>query len=167
MQWMLLPYRRYFDFRGRSRRKEFWMYQLFNLIVMAVCYTMVLAGGGLAMMTGSLAVADGTVGPQLTQPSTGPLFWAGFALLMIYGLGSIIPSLALTVRRLHDRNMSGWYLVGFIVAAIILSLIPVLGAIVVFALEIGWIVLMALPGTPGPNKYGPDPLDPSQAEVFA
>ena len=47
MEWMLMPYRRYADFSGRSRRMEFWMYQLLGLIVGVVLYGLVLAGGGL------------------------------------------------------------------------------------------------------------------------
>jgi uncharacterized membrane protein YhaH (DUF805 family) len=60
-------------------------------------------------------------------------------------LGLLLPSLAVGVRRLHDTNRSGWWL--------LISLVPILGGIVCF-------VFMVLPGTRGPNKYGPDPIDP-------
>jgi uncharacterized membrane protein YhaH (DUF805 family) len=166
MEWMLLPYRRYAEFSGRSRRKEFWMFQLFNLIVVAVLYAMILGGGGLsALMAGAAAQQGGQ--PDLAQVSLGPLFWIGVLLLVVYGLGTIIPSIALSVRRLHDRDVSGWYLLGFIVVVFILSMIPVLGQLLVLLLEIGYIVFMALPGTPGTNKYGPDPLGQVDPEVFA
>lgn len=85
----------------------------------------------------------------------------------MWALATLIPSLAVTVRRLHDRNMTGWYLVGLIVAVVVLSMIPLIGPILVLVLEIGYIVVLALPGTPGANKYGADPKDPNSAEVFA
>jgi uncharacterized membrane protein YhaH (DUF805 family) len=62
------------------------------------------------------------------------------------------------VRRLHDRDMSGWWYLGFIV----LSNIPLLGILI----ALGYLVLMFLPGTPGPNRFGEDPKDPTQASVF-
>lgn len=160
MEWMLLPYRRYAEFSGRSRRKEFWMFQLLNLIVMAVLYTLVLSGGGWQMLTADAALGRAPLDqPYLSEAAApGPLFWVGAAILCLWALGSFIPSLAVTVRRLHDRNMTGWYLVGFIVMIAILSLIPLIGPLIVLVLEIAYIVILALPGTPGENRYGPDPL---------
>ena len=80
-------------------------------------------------------------------------------MLGIYALAAFIPNLAVIVRRLHDRDMSGWWLLGYFVAA----MIPFVNIIAGIAM----LVLMCLPGTVGPNKYGPDPKDPSSAEVFA
>src|SRR5690606_5884970 len=105
--------------------------------------------------------------PTLTGSSLGALFWIGLVALCLWALATIIPSLAVTVRRLHDRNMSGWYLVGFVVAAVIVNLIPVIGPLLYLAMVIGWIVILAMPGTQGPNKYGSDPLGQADPEVFA
>jgi len=163
MEWMLMPFRRYADFSGRSRRKEFWMFQLLGVIVAVVIYALLLGGGGFAALTGSAAVEGG----ELNEVSFGPLFWVGVVLACIWIIAAFIPSLAVTVRRLHDRNMSGWYLLGFFAAVIVLSLIPVIGGLAVLALEIAYVVVLALPGTPGPNKYGPDPLGQADPEVFA
>jgi uncharacterized membrane protein YhaH (DUF805 family) len=69
--------------------------------------------------------------------------------MVLWFLAIIVPGIAVGVRRLHDRNMSGWWYLGFIV----LSLVPVIG----FIASIAMIVIFLLPGTPGPNKYGPDP----------
>ena len=78
---------------------------------------------------------------------------------IVVGLALMIPSLAVGCRRLHDRNMSGWWLLGFVV----LSLIPLLG---IFA-SIAMLVIFFLPGTNGPNRFGDDPKNPSaQADVF-
>jgi uncharacterized membrane protein YhaH (DUF805 family) len=151
MEWMLMPYRRYADFSGRSRRKEFWMFQLLGLIVGVVI--VLLCFGGLPLD----AMGDPDALTAETQP--GALFWVGAVLAVIWGLGSIIPSIAVTVRRLHDRDMSGWWYLGFIVA----SMIPLVN----FIAAIAFLVLMVLPGTPGSNRFGPDPLGRADAEVFA
>jgi uncharacterized membrane protein YhaH (DUF805 family) len=77
----------------------------------------------------------------------------------IYALAVFIPSIAVTVRRLHDRDMSGWWYLGLAVA----GLLPVVG----FLASIALIVLMVLPGTQGANRFGADPKDPYAEDVFA
>jgi uncharacterized membrane protein YhaH (DUF805 family) len=67
-----------------------------------------------------------------------------FALVSLYFFASLIPLLALGTRRLHDQGSSGWWL--------LIGLLP-FGSVVL-------IVLFCLPGTPGPNRYGPDPRGP-------
>jgi len=152
MNWMLLPLRRYAEFSGRSRRMEFWMFQLLNIIVMVVLLLIVF--GGIPWE----AFADPeSLEAQAAQP--GALFWVGLGLLMIWALGTFIPALALTVRRLHDRDMSGWWYLGFIVA----SMIPLINIIA----SIAFLVIMVLPGTPGENRFGHDPLGQGDAEAFA
>ena len=159
MEWMLMPFRRYAEFSGRSRRKEYWMFTLFNVIVMAVFYALMAAAGGGALFTASLVNPGNPDVASLSQTSMGPLFWTVVALMCLYVLAVFIPSIAVVVRRLHDRNLTGWIYLGVIVA----SLIPFVGLLAGLAM----LVLMLLPGTPGPNKYGPDPKDPAQAEVFS
>jgi uncharacterized membrane protein YhaH (DUF805 family) len=150
MEWVFLPLKRYADFSGRSRRLEFWMFSLLNVIVYAVLMTLIFAGGM------SLAAFSD---PAAMQAGLGPIFWLGMGLLAIWALAIIIPSIAVTVRRLHDRDMSGWWYLGVIVG----SMIPFVGILV----SLGFLVLMFLPGTPGPNRFGPDPKDPASADVFA
>lgn len=151
MQWMLLPYRRYFDFSGRSRRMEYWMFALFNVIVGGIFFLLMSLGGGADIF---LAPA-----PDVSTIGGGPLFWIGMVGMCIWALATIIPSIAVVVRRLHDRNLTGWIYLGVIVA----QFIPVVGLLASIAL----LVLMVLPGTPGANKYGADPKDPAQTQVFA
>ena len=75
-------------------------------------------------------------------------------------LGILIPTIAVAVRRLHDRNMSGWWYLGFIA----LSFIPVVG----FLASIAMLVIFCLKGTDGDNRFGPDPLRPgARADIFA
>jgi len=153
MHWMILPFKRYFDFSGRSRRMEYWMFAVFMAIV-----GLVLAGPiFFDVMTASLA--DPLAAE--TDPFTG-VGTFGLVSMGLYGLFVlvvIIPSLALTIRRLHDRDMSGWWYLGFVVA----SLIPLVGLVA----SIAFLVIMFLPGTDGPNRFGPDPKDPHNADVFA
>ena len=149
MEWMLMPLRRYAEFSGRSRRMEYWMFALLNVIVMTVIVTLLFAGGI------SLSALESGAAPE----APGVLFWVGGLLMGLWVLAIIVPSVAVVVRRFHDRDMSGWWYLGFIV----LSMIPVVG----FIASIAMLVIFCLPGTPGANRFGLDPKDPSSAEVFA
>ena len=152
MEWMLLPFKRYAEFTGRSRRMEYWMFTLLNVIVVTVLMIVVFGAGGAAGLF--TPGADGEPAAGL-----GALFGGMGLLFVVYGLAVLLPSIAVTIRRLHDRDMSGWWYLGIIIA----SMIPLVG----FLLSIAFIVLMALPGTPGPNRFGPDPKGAGEAETFA
>ena len=154
MHWMLLPLKRYFEFSGRSRRKEFWMFQLLNVIVSFAIIAVMLSGGGLQLFTA--ADPDRLADNFLSIP-----LLVGAGLLGIWALAVLIPSIAVTVRRLHDRDMSGWWYGGLLIA----SFIPFLNVLAGFGM-LALLIVMMLDGTDGPNKYGPDPKDPSQASVF-
>ncbi|WP_338642468.1 DUF805 domain-containing protein [Novosphingobium olei] len=138
MEWMLMPYRRYADFSGRSRRKEYWMFVLLTFIVAFVC-------GGLMIAGGLQNEVDGSGQP-------GGLFWLGVGLLAVWGIGSFIPSIAVQVRRFHDQNRSGWM--------VLLGFVPYVGGIIV-------LVFMCLEGTRGANRFGPDPKDPGGVSIFS
>jgi len=78
---------------------------------------------------------------------------AALVAIELYGvflLATIIPSLAVYVRRLHDTNRSGWW--------VLIGLIPLVGNIVLF-------IFLVTRGTSGDNDYGPDPLQPANAAV--
>lgn len=136
---------RYVDFQGRSRRSEYWWVALFNVIVFAVLFILAMVLGGLNPDTGTM----------------GPLGYVIIAIMGLYGLAIIIPSIALFVRRLHDINQTGWIYLGIVIA----SLIPLIGLVA----SIAQIVIACIPGTVGPNKYGPDPKNPAagSADIFA
>jgi uncharacterized membrane protein YhaH (DUF805 family) len=74
------------------------------------------------------------------------------AVLGIYFLVFLIPGIAVQVRRFHDQDKSGWF--------VLLGLIPYIGGLILF-------VFMCLEGTRGPNRFGPDPKDPYSEDVFA
>ena len=141
MDWMLMPLRRYADFSGRSRRKEYWMFTLFILLVYAVLGTLIAMGGLFSSM------ADPAATPQISA-----IGWIGIALLGIFALGIFIPALAVIVRRLHDQDKSGWF--------ILLQFIPYIGGIII-------LIFMCIEGTKGENRYGPDPKGENIADVFA
>ena len=152
LDYMIMPFRRYFEYQGRSRRMEYWSFFLLNLIVSVILYGLVfgIGGGAEALMTSD---------PENPTAVFGALFGGVGILLLIWTLVTFIPNIMLNIRRLHDRDMSGWWLLGLVVV----SLIPIVGLIA----SIAYLVLMLLPGTPGPNRFGPDPKDPSSAEVFS
>lgn len=152
LEWMLMPLKRYADFSGRSRRKEFWLFQLLNLIVIAVFF-----GPIYRVMIGNM-MAQATMGQDGTfagAASSGfqfgdhPIAVAFGAIGLIWVLFVFIPSLALIVRRLHDRDMSGWWYLGFVV----LAMIPLVGLVA----SIAFLVVMCLDGTQGTNRFGADP----------
>ena len=152
MNWMILPFRRYAEFSGRSRRMEYWMFTLLNAIVVTLLMVVVLGAGGAAGVLKADAAGDPTAG-------LAALFGGMGLLILLYCLAILLPSIAVTIRRLHDRDMSGWWYLG----AVIGSMIPVVGPLV----GIAFLVLMALPGTPGPNRFGPDPKGAEEAQTLA
>lgn len=89
MEWYLKVVRdNYANFEGRARRKEYWMFILFNAMITIVLYSLMLIG----LVTESQAIMS-----------------MGIGLVGLYSLAVLIPSIAVVVRRLHDQNKSGWY----------------------------------------------------------
>lgn len=117
IDYMKLPLQRYADFSGRSRRMEYWMF-----------FVGVVGASVVASILDGVLGMTGMVGPY------GP-----FSMLVM--LGTIVPSIACGVRRLHDQDKSGWFM--------LLGLIPLVNLVL--------LVFMFLEGTRGDNQYGPDP----------
>lgn len=136
---------RYTDFQGRSRRSEYWWVVLFNALVITVLAILMLTLGGFNPDTGAM----------------GPLGFLFVGVIVLYALAIIVPSIALFVRRLHDINQTGWIYLGLVIA----GFIPFLNLLA----SIAQIVIACIPGTVGPNKYGPDPKNPGgvSADIFA
>ncbi|MEM6827910.1 MAG: DUF805 domain-containing protein [Pseudomonadota bacterium] len=159
MQWMILPFKRYFDFEGRSRRMEYWMFILFNTAVALVLTGPVLVAAFAVALDPELSAAgDDVVGEAILASMSG-IGGLSLGLYALFALFAFIPSIAVTVRRLHDRDMSGWWYLGFTVAGIL----PLVGLIA----SLVFIVLLLLPGTSGSNRFGPDPKNPYSQDVFA
>ena len=115
MNWFIAALKKYAVFSGRARRSEYWYFVLFYLLIYV-----------------ALAFVDGMLNGA-----------ANFGLLStIFSLGMLIPSISVGVRRLHDTDRSGWWL--------LVSLVPVIGAIVL-------IVFSAQDSHPGDNRFGANP----------
>lgn len=171
MEWMLMPYRKLYRLiEGRSSRREYWMFTLFVVLVAIamVALLMSVAGGIGSLMGGSgdpSALAGGGLGALMGGLGVGAILF--FVVFYAWALLTGVASFAVTVRRLHDLNFSGWFIVLFYIVLVVCALISMW---LYWAATIGSIVVMCLPGTKGPNKYGADPTDPTagaSAEVFA
>ena len=112
MNYYLSVLKKYAVFSGRARRAEYWYFVLFNMIIGIV-----------------LGIIDGAIG-------------SGGILGGIYPLAVLIPSIAVSVRRLHDTNHSGWWL--------LINLLPLIGTIIL-------VVFLVRDSQPGKNQYGPNP----------
>ncbi len=120
MKWYLKVVRdNYANFEGRARRQEYWMFTLFNIIFIYA----------LAFLSGFLIA--------ITETAVLGLIY------IVYVLGVLIPSIAVTVRRMHDVGKSGWY-----------CLIPIYS-----------FILAVTEGDRGTNEYGPDPKAPNAEEI--
>lgn len=140
MEWMLLPLKRYAQFSGRSRRREYWMFMLFGLLLFIV--TMIL-DSLLGFGTTTRYAEVGGTGVAAGFQSTGGII-TGLAMLAL-----LLPSLAVGVRRLHDTDHAGWW--------ILLGLLPLVGTIVL-------LVFFCLDGSRGTNRFGADPKEEPPAE---
>ena len=114
MEWYLQTLKHYATFTGRATRREYWYFVLINTVA---AMTLFIVGEVLAAGVGA-------------------------ALYTLYLLGTFLPSLAVSVRRLHDIDKSGWWL--------LVSIIPLVGSVVL-------LVLLASASTPATNTYGPEP----------
>lgn len=118
MNWYLKVWQQYIDFDSRARRTEYWMFSLFHIIAIIAA-----------------VILDNFLGITIDDSGIGPIY-------VVYLLASIIPSFAVSVRRLHDVDKSGWML--------LISLIPLVGSI--------WLlVLNVSEGDSGRNRFGRDP----------
>jgi uncharacterized membrane protein YhaH (DUF805 family) len=123
--WKTAITKNYANFDGRARRSEYWYYTLMNIIILVGLQVLIAVGAA----SGSAIIA----------------MIAGIVYL-IYALGTLVPSLAAVVRRLHDTGKSGWF--------ILIALIPLVGSI--------WLlVLLCTDGEQGENAFGPDPKNQS------
>jgi uncharacterized membrane protein YhaH (DUF805 family) len=120
-------FKKYATFSGRASRSEYWWWTLVSVAVSIIGNIIISAGAG-TLPTAGLS--------STTAPGPGATF--GAILLIIWALATIVPSLALSVRRLHDGNFSGWLL--------LIVLVPFLGALAL-------LVLMILPSNPAGQRF--------------
>ncbi|NJM32735.1 MAG: DUF805 domain-containing protein [Limnobacter sp.] len=120
MNWYLEVLRKYAKFSGRARRREYWQFVLFNLLAL------------LGLLIVDLLLNE-------TLPA-----WGGLFLVLAYSAFTLIPSLAVNVRRLHDVGLNGYW--------IFLAIIPVLGSLLL-------LIFMIKNSQPGSNRFGPNPKE--------
>lgn len=118
MDWYLEVLRKYAVFEGRARRKEYWFFILFNVLISFV-----------------LGIIDNMLGLIMEGVGLGVLG-------LLYGLFVLIPSIAVTIRRLHDSDRTGWWF--------LIAFVPLIGGLVL-------LIFMVLDGNRGRNRYGEDP----------
>jgi len=152
-KWMFLPLKRYAQFSGRSCRKEYWLWTLFNVFAPSL-FTVPLIVAFVAYSSQLAALDDAGFDPESLSeifPAALIVFLLGIAvLILLFGLAMFIPNLALSYRRFHDCNIpNGWFW-GLFVA----SIVPVFGGLPGLAI---FIIVGFVPGTKGPNRFGPDP----------
>jgi uncharacterized membrane protein YhaH (DUF805 family) len=111
--------KKYAVFSGRARRKEYWYFFLFNIIVSIILLAIDVATGSLSSEAGAG-------------------LWQG-----IYMLAVLIPYIAVSVRRVHDTNRSGWWL--------LIGLIPLIGIVL--------LVFMVQDSKPAENQFGSNPKE--------
>lgn len=134
MALMFEPLRKYATFRGRARRAEYWLWQLFVIVLFGVLFAWIVGLSGPILPDATAeeinAILEGSPGTSLPA-----------LLLAIVSLGVLMPSLAVSVRRLHDSDKSGWWL--------LLGLTAIGGFVL--------LIFYLLDGTRGPNRHGEDP----------
>ena len=180
INYAILPFFRYFDFRGRSSRSEYWWYSLL-LVIIGILYF----AYSIAAMPSFTDMMD----PDFDETALG----YGFIdyVYIIFSLATFIPNLSVSVRRLHDINRTGWWLAAFyglmmtssilFTGAMINIFVSAMlaisgdmngmgssfgGAYILIALSIGifigtlvWmIVWFATPGVSSNNRFGGDPI---------
>ena len=118
MDWYIDIAKKFKVFEGRARRKEFWTFFLYNLAI----------GFAVGIVCGIFALIP-VIGMLFTLAST------------LVGIGICVVSVSVGVRRLHDTNKSGWFM--------LLGLVPIVGLILIY--------FLAQDSTPGDNQYGPNP----------
>lgn len=118
-----------FGVRGRITRAKFWLVALGILVIEALLFTAI---GGAAAMSGDPDKALAAIGPIASL------------VLFFFGIVATWISVAVAIKRFHDRDKSGWW--------VLIIFVPVIGALW-YLIECGF-----LRGTDGHNKYGHDPL---------
>lgn len=134
MKWFIKCLKNYATFKGRARLKEYWM---FTLIYMMILFIL----GILMGITGPETYFDEQTYSMVTAES-GTTYIIISILFTIFSLATVLPAIAVTVRRLHDTGKSGWwYFINFI---------PFIGAFIL-------LVFLVLDGEVNENQYGPNP----------
>lgn len=164
MKWFIKCFKQYADFSGRARRKEFWWFSLINSIIgliLVSCWIWPIISVSIK------AGIEGADAPDIEALTLMLLKSPFLYIYIIYYLAIIIPTIAVSVRRLHDIGKSGfWYFLP--VGGSVLSMFASLAshsnmvlyfvlALIALAISIVFLVWMFIDSNYGPNKYGLNP----------
>jgi uncharacterized membrane protein YhaH (DUF805 family) len=142
--------RKYAAFSGRASCAEYWWFQVFF--------------GGLLLVFMCLFSAVDNATREVDVPSSQVDVIA--ATMILFAIAMSLPQAAPHVRRFHDRNVSGWWFLVLIAVAVLLVIYGISSSML-FISAVVIVIITALPGTEGLNRFGSDPLHPeSKAEVF-
>ncbi|MDA7028151.1 DUF805 domain-containing protein [Bacillus sp. CLL-7-23] len=136
MKWYLEALKNYAKFEGRARRKEYWMFHLFNTIILLALFII----GRQTAIAAGIAAAGGS-GEFGVKSKVA--FLMGYIPLFIYIVATFVPALAITVRRFHDIGKSGKW--------VWLNLIPLIGTIILV------LIFFCKDSEAKDNQYGPNP----------
>lgn len=152
-----LFYANYTNPDGRAQRSAFWWVQFYQSLMLIVFGIVIFMAEGGPSFYENL--------PKLLTPEEFPVLWgnlgfsgkaAGYCILA-FSLVNFLPGIMLSIRRFHDLDRPGWWVLGFFIASNIpLTSIPA---------SLANIIWFAFQGTDGSNRYGPDPLGPN-SDVF-
>ncbi len=151
MRWLPMPLRHYAEFTGRSRRREFGLFVMLGFAVL------------IGSTLGYAVLAERSPGTWLLEDNEGWLMLM-IALAFLFGAAVLVPSFALGVRRLHDIDRTGWWML--LPAGMLVLVLGPLGAGSVvdlifgalrLAVLLGLLVVLCQRGTRGTNRFGPDP----------
>lgn len=137
---MIEPLRRYADFSGRSRRREFWLFFLFQTLVVCALFALYIP----------LALWFPGMGPE-----DGILFLIPLFLWGLFVLAMLVPNAALVARRFHDQGISG-----------VVGVLLYVGMYFITPLGLVILIFMCIDGKPMDNEYGPDPKGRGVGEIF-
>lgn len=178
MKYFLKCWKHYADFKGRARRKEYWMFLLFNYIISFII--------GMVYYIGVMfqAFAKFSSGEMYNMALSGLYFGTGwvmviFCILMAYSLAVLLPTLAVIVRRLHDIGRKGTWLLLLLVpiplycifyfcmfSLVAVIILGILMMICSLGITVLYIVLGCIDGQKGENQYGPNPKEIEEAEMI-
>lgn len=135
--------RQYARFEGRARRREYWTFVLVNALV----------GFGLTRLSGYLSPDIEIRGPSLN---------IGVVLYWVFTVATALPTLAVTVRRLHDTDRNGWWLLGYVAFLLVCALsagtpVGFLSGLLFLFGVIVTVVSLAQSGVLGRNRWGDNP----------
>lgn len=162
MKWYIKCLKQYADFNGRARRKEYWWFMLINSIIMmilVICWMIPMFKMAFNAESGSEYDEWDVVRTMFTNPF--------IYIYLVYYLAILVPTIAVTVRRLHDIGKSGFWVFLSIGGSILGSVAnmyqtanPIVAMVLLFialAITIVFLVWMFTNSDYGPNQYGPNP----------